>query len=143
MTILSTREKFHALVLESCLHVHFGNSMAFADGAHGAAGAAFFETGAGSAAALPSVARSAAGGAIGGESGGGWRGGAGAGAAAPMLLVRVKRRRGEDPSDSITMRVKKRADTKDQAHGIQLRRVECVHANPTRTTSNSSCFVLS
>jgi hypothetical protein len=143
MTILISTRKNSAKVACPVPERALWHSMAFADGAHGAAGAAFFETGAGSAADLPSVARSAAGGAIGGESGGGWRGGAGAGAAAPMLLVRVKRRRGEDPSDSITMRVKKRADTKDQAHGIQLRRVECVHANPMRTTRNSSCFVLS
>lgn len=61
------------------------------------------------------------GGAAAGEGVGGVRRGAGG-----VLLVRVKRRRGEDPSDCITMRVKKRVDTKDETHGIQLRRVEYV-----------------
>lgn len=89
-----------------------------ADGSHGdAGGAAVLDD----AADRAPFHYASGGGAAAGEEVGEVRRGAGG-----VLLVRVKRRRGEDPSDCITMRVKKKVDTKDETHGIQLRRVEYV-----------------
>eukprot|EP00038_Savillea_parva_P010508 m.190820 g.190820 ORF g.190820 m.190820 type:complete len:403 (+) comp18141_c0_seq1:1-1209(+) len=58
--------------------------------------------------------------------------GAGAGAIAcggGVRLVRLKRQRGDDPADSITMRVRKRIDLKEHSR-IELQRVEFDPGNP-------------